>query len=172
MDSINVDNSIDKIEKCEDMYFWILYIEDDKNKTIKSHEKSYLYLLMIQNYLLTCLCSILWIYQQLDDSRKISNFVLDTSWCILASHFFTFLTPKVVQHEKVKMKQPKASVIYGLKNMEQRTFLHQINQFSYRDRYPTARFIWKFDYTLVLHFPNHLHHCQWPQSLICSSLIP
>ena len=34
---------------------------------------------------------------------------------------------------------------------------------SDRDRYATAKFFWTFDYTLVLHCPNHTHHCQFYQ---------
>ena len=122
------------------------------------------YLLMIKRYLLTWLCSIIWIYQQLDDSRKVSRFFLDTSWFTPTIHFFAFLTSKyystVLQHEKVKTKQPITSVIHGLKKMEQRTFLHQRNQFSDMDRYATAKIFCIFVYTLVYHFINHLHHSQ------------
>ena len=45
----------------------------------------------------------------------------------------------MVQHAKLNTKQTIASVIHGLKNMEQRTFLHQRNQFSEMDRYALAK---------------------------------
>ena len=92
--SLNVKNNINNNRKCEDMYCWIMYIDNDKNKMIKSDEMAYLYLLMLQKYLLTWLCSILWIYYQLEDSKKVSNFLLVTSWYIPAIHYFAFLTPK------------------------------------------------------------------------------
>ena len=38
------------------MYFLIMYIEDDKKKTINIHEIVYLYLLMIQKYSINWLC--------------------------------------------------------------------------------------------------------------------
>ena len=59
MDSMNVKNNINNERKCEDMYFWIIYIDNDKNKIMKSDEMAYLYLLMIQKKLLSWLCSIL-----------------------------------------------------------------------------------------------------------------
>ena len=128
---------------------------------------AYLYLLMIQKYLLTWLCSILLIYQQLDDSIKIIFFLLYASWCIPNIHFFVFLTWKwcsiVVPCAKVNMKLPIASVIYRLENMEHRTFFHQRNQFSDMDRYETAKLLNTFDYTLVSHLPNHIHHLQLSQ---------
>ena len=69
----------------------------------------------------------------------------------------------MVQRAKVNMKQPIASVIHNLKNMGQRIFLHQRNQFSDMDRYATAKLFFTFDYTLVSHFPNHGHHIQLSQ---------
>ena len=69
----------------------------------------------------------------------------------------------MVQHAKVKMKQPIASVNHGLENMEQRTFLHQGNQFSDMDRYTTDKLLCTFDYTPVSHLTNHLHHHQLSQ---------
>ena len=50
--------------------------------------------------------------------------------------------------------------MYGLEKIEQHTFLHQINQLSDWDRYATAKLFWTFYYTIVLHWPNHLHHHQ------------
>ena len=98
--------------------------------------------------MLTWLCSIIWIYQQLDNSRNIRFVFLDTPWCIPAIHFFEFSTSKwystVVQHTKLNMKQPKASGIHGLENMEQCTFLHKRNQFSDMDRCTTGFFFWNF----------------------------
>ena len=140
-----------------------MYLDDDKKKMIKSNEMAYLYLLTILEYFLTWLSSILWIYQKLDDSKEISIF-LDTSWCIPAIHFFTFLTSKwyitVVQHEEVNMKQPKSSVIHGLEKAEQRKFLHQRYQFSDMDRYATAKLFWTFNYSIVLHCLNIIYHRQ------------
>ena len=49
------------------------YIYDDKKKTIMINEMDSLYLLMIKKKIPTWLFSIRLIYQQLDDSRKISN---------------------------------------------------------------------------------------------------
>ena len=77
----------------------------------------------------------------------------------------------MVQYAKVNMKQPIASVIHILEKMEQRTFLHQRNQFSDMDIYPTVKLFWTFDYTLVSNCPNHLHHCQLFQLLFCSSTL-
>ena len=64
----------------------------------------------------------------------------------------------MVQHAKVKIKQPIATMIHGLEKMEQRIFLHKRNQFSDMDGYATTKLFSTFNYTLVLHFPNHLHH--------------
>ena len=67
-----------------------------------------------------------------------------------------------------KYEKPIESVIHGIENMEQHTFLHQRNQFSDMDRYATDKLFCTFDYTLVSNLPNHLHHCQLYQRLLCS----
>ena len=60
MDYINVKINIDKNKNVSTCIAELCtYIDDDKNKMIESNEMAYVYLLMIQKYLITWLCSIL-----------------------------------------------------------------------------------------------------------------